>query len=162
MTVWFIDTSVLDYIIPVSGWSKDEVRKAELVELMAKRTRLSDTFVLPITAVVETGNHICQVKDGAQRRKAAEKLDEILRMVIDGSAPWVLDDVDWDAKFLREFLDGASSGSSWIDLATQGRGGMGGGDLALLVERDQYVARTGIDSDHVRVWTLDGGLEAHS
>lgn len=160
--VWFIDTSVLDHLVPVPGWSKpgsDE--RHQIQTLMKDRTKAGDTFVLPITAIIETGNHICQVRDGGQRRQAAEKMGVILRLVVDGKAPWVLDEVQWDQAFLQQFLDGGSTGPPWVDLAALGKDGLGGGDLTLVVERDQYCARTGLSLEQVRIWTLDKALGAY-
>ncbi|WP_136192872.1 MULTISPECIES: hypothetical protein [Actinomyces] len=162
MTIWFIDSSVLDHLVPVPGWSKpDSDDRRQVKTLMKQRTEAGDRFVLPITAVVETGNHICQVKDGDQRRQAAVQLEKILGFVVDGKAPWALDEVQWDEKFLRAFLNGGSTGQTWVQLATQGKAGLGGGDLTLVVERDQYCERTGIPRERVEVWTLDAALKAY-
>lgn len=163
MNVWFIDSSVLDHLVPVPGWSKSGSEdRARIQTLMKERSQNKDGFVLPITAVIETGNHICQVKNGDERRDAAEKLGKILQLVVDGRAPWVLDEVQWDRAFLQQFLDGGSTGQPWVDLATRGKSGLGGGDLTLLVERDQYCARTGLTPKRVRIWTLDTALEAYA
>lgn len=162
MTVWFIDTSVLDHIVPVPGkFRPDSDEHRQVLALMKERVDAKDSFVLPITAVVETGNHICQVADGGQRRQAAKKMGEILRLVAEGDAPWVLDEVQWDREFLRMFLDGGSTEQSWVELATRGKAGLGGGDLTLVVERDQYCARTGLVRERVRIWTLDSALRSY-
>ncbi len=161
MTVWFIDTSVLVHIVPVPGRSSHGDREKVMAE-MKQRSKTRDTLILPVTAVIETGNHICHVKDGNERRQAAEKFEEIVLKVVEGKAPWQPHEATWDRAFWRRFLEGGSTGTSWIDHATQGRGGLGGGDLALVVERDLYCARTGLPREQVRIWTRDAALEARS
>ena len=64
--VIFIDTSILCNIVPVPGFNQDQEEvRAEMKELVEKKAK----FVLPITAVIETGNHIAQLPDGDKRRK---------------------------------------------------------------------------------------------
>ena len=163
MNVWFIDTSVLDHIVPVPGWSKaGSPDRQDIALLMGERVDSGDSMILPITAVIETGNHICQVPEGGRRRSAAMRFAEILRWVLNGRSPWVLDEVQWDRNFLKDFVAGASTGTTWVDLASQGKNGLGGGDLTLVVERDQYCAQTGIPRERVRIWTLDRGLSAYA
>lgn len=155
---WFIDTSVLDHLVNVPGWSKEGEERECVLRTLKERTEAGHTFLLPITAVVETGNHICQVKSG-DRRAAAERFANILHMVVNKQSPWVLDEVQWDGDFLRAFLDGGGTGESWIDLASRG---VGGGDLSVLVERWQYCERAGLEVSAVGIWTLDRELAARS
>lgn len=160
--VWFIDTSVLDHLLEVPGKSKDGSKEREMVLAgLEERVENGDEMILPITAVVETGNHICQVGDGRLRRQVAERLARLLNMVISRISPWVLDEVQWDEEFLRQFLEGGSTKTTWVELATAGKSGLGGGDLTIVVERDQYRERTGLAAEDVRIWTLDQGFQAH-
>lgn len=100
--VAFIDTSVLCNIVPVPGRAQDH---EEVIAEMSERLGRGVEFILPITAVIETGNFIAQIADGRQRRTAAEKLRDILKFVAAGEAPWILHDFPWDATFLTELLD---------------------------------------------------------
>lgn len=157
--IWFIDTCVLDHIVQVPEWSKEGADRDEVLRDLEERTKSGHLFLLPITAVVETGNHIVQVTKG-DRRAVAERFAEILGMVINGKSPWALDEVQWDGTFLRAFLDGDGTRMSWIDLA--GSRTMGGGDLSILVERQQYCERTGKSTSAVGIWTMDTGLKSYS
>lgn len=157
MTVWFIDTSVLVHLLQVPGLSRPgDLDRDKALDDFRARHAAGDQFLLPITTVIETGNHICQVKDGQQRRKTAQRFHEVLTKVIARQSPWLLDEVQWDNDFLGSLLDGAATGQPWVEHACQQT--LGGGDLSILVERDQYRARTGLR--HVRVWTLDHALDA--
>ncbi|ROS65449.1 hypothetical protein EDF42_1873 [Curtobacterium sp. PhB172] len=149
----FIDTSVLCNLVPVPGF--DQQREKVLQE-MAERLDGGEEFILPITSVIETGNHIAQLSSGGVRREAASKLDTLLRFICDGQAPWVLHDVAWDRDFLRQLLDGAGTGTSYIEHATVK---VGAGDLCILTEREMFRARSRIPAG---IWTLDGGLSAHA
>lgn len=149
--VVFIDTSILCNLVPVPGRDQDSDRvRAEL------RTRAArdEQFVLPITAVIETGNFIAQIRDGRTRCSAAERMAGILRLICEGKAPWVLHDVAWNREFLERFLKGADSGMGYEEHAVRG---LGAGDLCLLTERQQYQDRTGVSAG---IWSLDVQLAA--
>ncbi len=152
-TVAFINTSILCNIIPVPGLCQD---RDEVVAEFKQRISNGHTFILPITTVVETGNHIRHVPDGRQRRTCAERFGDILKATINLDAPWTLHEFRWDAPFVSELLRGATTGISFIDHAQQG---LGCGDLCILCERDAYRRRSGIPD--VTVWTLDGPLSSH-
>jgi hypothetical protein len=154
VTVWFVDTSILCNIIPVPG--KDQ--QQTLIKARLKDMRGSgDVLILPVTAVVETGNHISQLRNGHDRRKAATTLQQLVRLVIERKAPWQLHAFWWDEAFLATLIDGASTGGSLVEHAVAG---LGCGDLCVLAERDIYRMRTAIDD--VQIWTLDRGLAAYN
>lgn len=95
MAVIFIDTSVLCNLLRIPGKAQhqEEVRGD-----YQQRRAAGDTFVLPLAAVVETGNHIEQLGEsfGYDRRRCAEGLVGILRLVAGGDEPWVLHELAWD------------------------------------------------------------------
>jgi hypothetical protein len=152
--VWFIDTSILRELIQVPGkHNQHEEVNAEF----HKKAKAGEQFVIPITAVIETGNHIAHAKTG-DRRTAATKLKNFLLSAANRLNPWVLHEVEWGQDFLERFLGGDSTGSDFVDLA--GNAQMGGGDFSILVERDAFRQKSnGLD---VRIWTLDKGMGAYS
>jgi hypothetical protein len=110
-----------------------------------------------VTAVIETGNHIAQLPDGRLRRQYADKLATLLKLVIDGNAPWVLHTVERGPDFLRTLIDGAGTG---IPLSDQVMRKLGLGDLRLLAERELYTRRvSGVEAG---IWTLDDQLRSHA
>jgi hypothetical protein len=152
--VVFVDTSVLCNLLSIP--KKDQYREEIAAELVEKRKRCN--LVLPITAIIETGNHIAQIGDGYgnARRECAKKFVRLIEMMIAREAPWVLHSVEWDEQYLRTLLDGARTGSTLVDLATAR---LGCGDLSILVEVEIYRARTaGVDVD---IWTLDDQLASY-
>ncbi|MER5419193.1 hypothetical protein [Streptosporangium roseum] len=98
--VEFVDTSVLCNLLNVPGRNQDY----EAVARELKEKRQECDLILPITAVIETGNHIAQLSDGRVRRDRADKLHTLLGLVITGRAPWVLHTVEWGENFLRSLL----------------------------------------------------------
>lgn len=152
-SISFIDTSILCNLVPVPGY--DQHRK-EILEEMNDRLNSGEEFILPITSVIETGNHIAQLSSGGARRQAATNLDALLRLICEGKAPWVLHDVAWDRAFLQKLLDGADTMTTYI---THALAGVGAGDLCILTERQAFSERSRIPA---RIWTLDNGLSAHT
>ena len=114
-------------------------------------------LILPVTALIETGNFIAQVPDGNARRKTAQTFEELLRLVIKNQAPWRLHQFIWGTELLKNFIAGGGTGIPFVDHAMSR---IGGGDLCILAERDLYRTRTGIAV--VNVWTRDAALVAYN
>ena len=151
--VIFIDTSILCHSMPVPGFDQHREKvRAEMKEYVEKKAK----FILPITTVIETGNHIAQLAGGNDRRESAERFSEILRLVVEHKAPWSLVDVEWREDFLSDLLEGADTEESLVDLAVRK---VGLGDLCILTERMRYERRTQL---RATIWTLDKALAAHN
>lgn len=150
-TICFIDTSVLCNLVPVPGYDQ---HRAQIVKEMGHRLDNGVEFILPITTVIETGNHIAQLDSGRARRQAATKLDAFLRLICAGQSPWYLHDVAWGKDFLQTMVDGADTSTSYIEHA---QAGLGAGDLCILNERQAFSQRSRIPAS---IWTLDEGLSA--
>jgi hypothetical protein len=150
--ITFVDTSIFCNLIPVPGFDQD--REAVIRAFLQRREK--EHFILPVTAVIETGNHIAHLPHGGERRHAADKYARIVELVLVGEAPWTLHEFKWGSDFLRALLDGGGSGSSLVDHATRG---VGVGDLCILAERRAYAALAQVP---VGIWTLDSDLSAHS
>jgi hypothetical protein len=158
MAVVFIDTSVLCNFLRIPG----KAQHGDTVHNDYQRRRAAgDTFVLPLATVIETGNHIEQLQEslGHERRRCAEDLTRILRLVASGSEPWVLVETEWNRELLEQFCDGGTSNPStpsFTEAATQGA--LGGGDLAILIERSRFARR--VAEQDVQIWTYDQQLDA--
>ncbi|WP_329132292.1 hypothetical protein OG552_12630 [Streptomyces sp. NBC_01476] len=152
--VEFVDTSVLCNLLGIPGKCQDRERVA--AELKRKEAARDCDLLLPVTAVIETGNHIAQLPDGRQRRTHAEIFAKVLQSVVEGKAPWALNAVEWDAAHLSALIAGGTTGSSLVEHACNR---LGCGDLNILIERDRYLARTsGVEAG---VWTLDELLRSY-
>ncbi|WP_423916069.1 hypothetical protein [Candidatus Poriferisodalis sp.] len=147
----FVDTSVLLRLIGIDG---DEAAR-EIAAEFDQRTSAGQQFEIPVTAIVETGNRIAQLP--SDRRRFAEKLAGVLEAVQSGVLPWILRATVWNEEFVQELLDGNATGSTLVDLVGNGR--LGTGDVAILVDRDQFERATAYVS--VKVWSLDSQLSAY-
>lgn len=150
--VQFIDTSVLVEFLNVPGFNS---RHAEVAEEMERRTAADVTFVLPVTTIIETGNHISQCS--GDRRAAAERFIRALNLARSAAPPWIVRDVAWDGDFLARFVQGNATGSDLLTHLSDKT--LGSGDVAILVEREQF-SRT--ISAKVEIWTLDKKLNSYS
>lgn len=153
--ITFIDTSVLCDLLAVPGKAQavEEVRR-ELKERAGKGER----FILPMSTIIETGNHVEQAVDN---REAAEAFTDLVRAAIRGGGPFQANAVTWDTTFLGRMLDGASTGGvTFTDLATTHQ--LGTGDIAILVERDRFVDATAFRAQDVGIWTHDAKLAAYT
>ncbi len=153
-TFTFVDTSVLCELLEVPGKSSPE-RAAALKQEADRRYRDGERFVIPITTVIETGNHIAQA-DG-NRFEVAGRLVRLLQLAVAEQSPWRVLQTTLGPEFLSSLCAGDSTGQSLPALAAAR---VGAGDIALLVERDQLLAGSAAAS--VQVWTLDVGLAAQA
>jgi hypothetical protein len=153
-TVTMVDTSVLCELLQVPGKS-DPARSADVRAEVDRRWREGEHFVIPITTVIETGNHIAQA-DG-NRYEVARRLVALLRIAVSEESHWRVLQTRLGAEFLTALCDGDSTGQSLEALAAAR---VGAGDVAILVERDQFLSATAIR--RVQVWTFDEGLAAQA
>ena len=147
--VTFIDTSVFCNLLPVPG--RDQDRSQVLKELLPRQA--SDTLILPVTTIIETGNLIAQLASANLRRSTAARLVETLRLIRDGRAPWALHEFAWDQTVIEDLIDGCGTGRA---LHIHAESKVGVGDLAILAEMRSYARR--VQYVTVDVWTLDTNL----
>ncbi len=109
--VWIIDTSILLLWLDVPGknspqningiiWNKTYVKN-----LLDEAENI--TFVLPLATLIETGNHIAQIK-GQQCYHLAKELADILTKAIDEESPWAAFTEQynlWEEKTLKKLAE---------------------------------------------------------
>ena len=139
-----VDTSVLLNVLDVPSYNQERER------VFAEFVRLVDTdasFLLPLAAIFETGDHIADLRDGGQRRRYAEMFRDRIREALKGEAPWVpirFPDERQLAEWLTEFPDHAMRGP---DLS----------DLSIIKAWETECARH--KGRRVRIWSLDRHLQ---
>ena len=151
-SVVFVDTSVLLRLLGTDG---DEAAR-EIAEEFETRQADGQRFVIPATAIVEAGNRIAH--QSSDRRRLAERLQSVLEAASAADPPWIIHAATLDPQFVQDLLDGNSTGSDLVTLLGDGR--LGTGDVALLVERDQFLRDNAYLS--AVIWTLDQELAAYS
>jgi len=138
-----VDTSVLLNILDVPG--RNESREEVLAEL-EEMIEASDHLFIPMAAIVEVGNHIAQLGNGADRRLAAERFVAEVRRALADEAPWKPINFPSNQEVLS-WLD------AFPDAAMQG---LGMGDLSVKKEWEDLCAKYRMS--RVRVWALDDDL----
>lgn len=139
-----VDTSVLLNILDVPGRNE---RRTEVLAELGELIESGDHLFIPMAAIVEVGNHIAQLGNGAQRRAAAERFVAEVKKALADEAPWKPINFPSNQDVLV-WLD------AFPDAATHG---LGMGDLSIKKEWEDLCAKYRMS--RVRVWTLDGDLE---
>lgn len=146
MSICLLDTSILCELlqIPDRCQRSDEIR-AELL----RKTTSKETLLLPISAVVETGNHIGQIKDGRLRRECAKKFVALVQQAFRGQAPFRATSF-FERDELLEWLD------AFPEWAMQGSGFA---DLTIYKEFERQCQLN--QSRRVYIWSRDRHLSAY-
>jgi hypothetical protein len=147
-----IDTSVLCVHLAVPGKetcgpSSDTWDHERVAQKLKDAEGNGDQIVVPIAAVIETGNHIANVK--GDRYSAAARFCSLLQQAASEEAPWswfANHDEHWDAAALRVYS------LTWAEQAKQG---LSLADVSISKVADYY-ARAG---RKVEILTGDAGLK---
>ena len=141
-----VDTSVLLNVLDVPAFNQHRT------EVFARFEALADadaSFLLPMAAIFETGNHIADLPNGGQRRRYAEMFRNRMREALEGEAPWVPIRFP-DSQQLKGWLD------SFPDYAMRGPDMS---DLSIIKAWEAECERH--QSRRVRIWTLDRDLQGY-
>lgn len=154
-SVLILDTTVICCLLRVPdkdtcGPKDDAWNYDRISELLKKEEEKGNTFVLPLAALIETGNHITH-SSSANKRNLAIALCELLKRSVNGNSPWatfIEQSSLWEADQLTELSN------TWPDLAMSG---ISIGD-ATIKQVAEYYAKAGMN---VEILTGDQGLKAY-
>ena len=144
--VVIVDTSVLLNVLDVPAFNQHRR------EVFAQFNELLDSgasFLLPMAAIFETGDHIADLPDGRRRRRYAEIFRDRIREALEGEAPWVpirFPDSRQLAGWLEDFPDCAMRGPGMSDLSII---------KAWEFECSRHPSR------RIRIWSLDQHLRGY-
>ena len=146
MSIVLMDTSVFCNVLNVPGFNQDRDGVIADLETWIKN---GDTLLLPMAAVIETGNHIAQVIDGRLRRQSAERFCQQVGAAIDGTAPWSAMRF-WEPEQLRNWLG---------EFPNRAMQELGMADLSIIKDWESMceIHR----GPRVRIWSLDGDLQGY-
>jgi hypothetical protein len=152
-SVALIDTSVLCEVVDVPGKSGEtELYRALLEEKVAE----DESLLLPVTAILETGNHIGQCSaDGGRRRKAAEGFVELVISAIKGAVPFrptPFFEPEAMLNWLAEF-------PNWVSRSDAKGKGSGFGDLSIQKEWERQCKLN--PGRRVYIWSKDQHLQSY-
>jgi hypothetical protein len=154
-----IDTSVfcvwLD--IPERNTCNDELGKTltskDIQNKIVDYTTQGYQFVLPMAVIIETGNHIAQIKMQDLRTEKAKQFAEHITKSLDATMPWIAFDNQkalFETENLREMV------MTWegeVYKTQQGQKGISMGDVAIA-----QVAKFYQPTNEVMIFTGDFGL----
>lgn len=149
-----IDTSILCVYLEVPGKdtcgsNNNQWNKQRVDDLLKTEEQISTTLVLPLAAIIETGNHIAQA--GTKRYEIAQSLAEIILKTAKEETPWAAfteQSVLWDTQGLKNLA------AEWPKLAGQR---ISIGDATIKSVAEYYASK----SFTVEILTGDAGLKAY-
>jgi hypothetical protein len=146
VSVCLVDTSILCEILQVPNKHGSH---AEIFEQMERKIRERESLLLPMSAILETGNHIGQNGDGNQRRSAAGRFVSFVGQAIRGEIPFTptpLFETEPLLEWLGEFPDWANRGSGLADLTIQ----------------KEFARQCALHrARRIYIWSLDGHLSSY-
>jgi hypothetical protein len=147
-----LDTSVYLNVLDVPSFNQD--REAVLTNFKL-RIEVQDSFLLPMATILETGNHIADLRDGGARYKYAMKLVKDVTSAVNGDLPYrptYFPEKEEFLLWLTKFPDYAKKNKA----ECQTREGVSLTDLAIIKEWERTRARHSMS--RVLIWSLDRDL----
>lgn len=146
-----IDTSIFTNLldVPSKNQQRDKV-KSDFGEYV----KLGFEFIVPITTVIETGNHIAQNGDGAIRRSIATKFCQEIKNAMEGKTPYQISpmpNVEFILNFLSDFPNQAGKNKMPNKFE-----GTSFGDL-LIIKEFERLCSLNCHAD-IFIWSLDQEL----
>ena len=140
----FVDTCVLTNLLDVPGFNqkRDEVRRA-----YEKKIKTNDTFVIPLAVLVETGNHIAQLK--GDKYTVAQNFSRLILEAIHGNGNLSLTH-KISPEQIQEIMEG------FPDNAVQQDRGFG--DLSIISQFEDYW-KNKQPLGKMCIWSLDHHLQ---
>lgn len=155
--VQLLDSSILIELLDIPF---EAAYHSQVVQEVDKRHARGVELRLPVAAVIESGDHVSKVADGAARRACASRLSMLLRASFDSTAPWKFSYLEWDRGMLDFLLRDNLSGSMLIEWFTAKHLEMG--DIVILSELHRLRANLDPTFVQVDVWTTDVALAAEA
>ncbi|WFR75125.1 hypothetical protein P9166_08400 [Lactococcus lactis] len=152
--IFFIDTCILLDILKVPT-KYDEKNSLICTKLLAERAKDGNSLIImPISVIIETGNHINHIKNASQRSECYKKYLDILNCIQSETLPWQLFGYDYKNQDLDRI----------ISLSTElSNSQVGIGDIFILDSFNQYLKDIPKGRNYnVEIWTKDKHLKAYS
>jgi len=144
--IWIVDTSVFLNVLDVPGFNQD---REEVLDTYRQRIENEDSFFLPFTTILESGNHIAQLTNGNLRRRFAQRFCEEVQRSLAGDAPWK------PLAFPRE-----EELQEWLrDFPQHATSGIGLGDSLIIAQWREQCRM--FEAYVVRIWSLDSDLQGY-
>ncbi len=143
MTIVLIDTSIFCNVLNIPNRNQQH---AAVKQTLREYLEVRHTLLLPLTTIIETGNHIAQQSD---RFRVAERFVEQVGQALAGKSPFIA----------TPALDQATLAILLNDFPDFAKRGIGLGDCAIIAEFDRQ--RSLHPQRRVLVWSLDHHLSSY-
>lgn len=80
-----VDSSVLLNVLDIPGFNQ---HRDDVLERFGQLVDAEDHLLLPLAAVIETGDHVADLRDGRERRRYAERFRDCIHEALRDEAPW--------------------------------------------------------------------------
>lgn len=147
MNVRFVDTCILMNLLDIPGRNQNMQDVKLQYELAVSA---GDSFVLPLATIIETGNHISHIDDGALRRGIAIKFAELIKAAHQLKNNWSL-----LPQFSNKELDAIIS--KFPDQVIRHTGI---GDVSI-IEQFEWYWENRQPIGRIIIWSLDGHLSGY-
>ena len=144
--VAIVDTTVFLNVLDVPGCNQD---RDTVMDQFEELVMSGANLLLPVAVVMETGNHIADLRSGGQRRNSARVFCDRVQEALDGTAPWVLTPLP-DRRQVGTWLE------RFPDCAMRG---LGMSDLSIIDTWEEACKRH--RSRRVRIWSCDIHLQGY-
>ena len=141
-----VDTTVFLNVLDVPGRN---VERDAVLEAFGSFIEEGASLLLPVVAVVETGNHIARLPNGGERRSSAQAFVQTVEQALKGQAPWNLVQFPNNEilqSWLCHFPDSAMQEVSFVD-------------FTIIREWQRAVER--YPMSRVMIWSLDHHLQGY-
>lgn len=153
--ICLLDTSVFLNLLNVPGRNQG---RETVTQEFREYVELDTTFILPMATILETGNHIAQNGNGAQRRQTAQRFCDVVMASFKGDTPYRPADFPNTAEMLRwlnEFPNHAGRNKS----PEKTNEGTSFGDLSIIKEFEKSCSL--FKMSEVFIWSLDEDLKCY-
>jgi hypothetical protein len=151
VSICLVDTTIFCEVLEVPHMCSDH---KGVLSMLRSKIKNSETLLLPMATILETGNHIGQNGDGNKRRQAAQRFTDMVTKAIQGTIPFTptpFFDAEVLSTWLSEFPDWAMRNDA------KGKGS-GLGDLSI---QKEWVHQCDLHPNRrVYVWSKDVHLSA--
>ena len=79
--ICLVDTSIFMEILNVPGKASDH---KEAIRILRSKIDNKETIFLPMATILESGNHIAQIRNGKERRSSAENFFHYVQKALEG------------------------------------------------------------------------------
>lgn len=150
MNVRFIDTSIIMNLLEVPNMCADA---KDVKEEFKAAVEAKETMILPMSTIIESGNHIAHIVDGTVRRTKALEFQTFLRKTAKDEAPWKLYGLEMKKEDLLALADDFPECALRME--------MGIGDMSIIRFYERYKKEVPAIG-HIMIWSKDNHLMGYS